>query len=143
MSELGKDQSTPRLSSDPFDNRWSLQWCFVMTATVRGPIKRLRCPPFFVPRIARAISCLTQNEAVCFMSASASTARRCVGTTKAFSFYASVQYLFSAQLGVVLSVWSRCARLTQFLHNLCAHSVTHFGTEPTFLSHKKTINMAS
>lgn len=59
MSELGKDQSTPCLHPEPFDNRWSLQWCFVATATAHRPIKPHRCPLLFVPRIVRAISCST------------------------------------------------------------------------------------
>lgn len=36
-----------RRSRHAFDNRWSLQWRFVTTATVHGPFRLRGCPPVF------------------------------------------------------------------------------------------------
>lgn len=56
---LGEISRLPVWARSPLIIDGALQWRFVTTATVHGPIKLHRCPLLFVPRIVQAISCLT------------------------------------------------------------------------------------
>lgn len=62
---------------------------------------------------------------------------------KAPPFWVSLRYQFSFRRCFLCS-WNRCTRLTQFLHNLHSHSVTHFANnESTSSLHKEALKKSA